>query len=153
MQDELIQKVADLMNEQLAAYARLESATAQLSAVLTRGEPNAIESLTRAGESELLRMRSRLLEITSALTKFAELRAAQTEKLSLDAKVREQFETAAKRLLESANRFQKAANRASSLAIGGSSFATACIQMCGIPPTTYRAPVLKYAEGAIARRA
>ena len=151
MQDELIQKVADLMNEQLAAYARLESTAAQLSAVLTRGAPDAIESLTRAGESELLRMRSRLLEITSALTKFAELRANQTEKISLAADVREQFETAAKNLLESARSFQKVAHQASSLAIGGSSFATACIQMCGVPPTTYRAPVLKYIEGANAR--
>lgn len=151
MQDELIQKVANLMNEQLAAYARLESATAQLSAVLTRGEATAIESLTRAGESELLRMRSRLLEITSSLTKFAELRAGQTEKISLAADVREQFEAAAKKLLESARSFQKVAARASALAIGGSSLSTSCIQMCGIPPTTYRAPVLKYVEGGANR--
>lgn len=151
MQDELIQKVADLMDEQLAAYARLEAATAQLTAVLTRGEPTAIESLTRAGESELLRMRSRLLEITSALTKFAEFRHAQTEKVSLQAEVREQFETAAKKLLEAARSFQKVATRASNLAIGGSSLSTACIQMCGVPPSTYRAPVLKYAEGGTAR--
>lgn len=148
MQNELIQKVADLMNEQLTAYARLEAATAQLSAVLTRGEPGGIESLTRAGESELLRMRSRLLEITSALTKFAEIRASQTEKISLVPEIREQFETAAKKLLEAARSFQKVAGRASALAIGGSSLATTCIQMCGIPPTTYRAPVLKYVEGA-----
>jgi hypothetical protein len=151
MQDDLIQKVAVLMSEQLAAYERLESVTAQLNAALTRGEINSIESLTKAGDSELLRMRSRLLEITSALTKFSELRAAQTEKVPLSSNVREQFETAAKKLLEAARDFQKAAARASSLAIGGSSFATACIQMCGIPPTTYQAPVLKYAEGAPSR--
>lgn len=151
MQDDLIQKVAVLMNEQLEAYVRLESATAQLSAVLTRGEPSGIESLTRAGESELLRMRSRLLEITSALTKFAEFRAVQTEKTPLATEIREQFEAAAKKLLEAARSFQKVSSRASSLAIGGSSFATACIQMCGVPPTTYRAPVLKYVEGAHAR--
>lgn len=148
MQDELIQKVADLMTEQLNAYARLESATAQLSAVLVRGEPTAIESLTRAGETELLRMRSRLLEITSVLTKFSELRAAQTEKIPLASEIREQFEEAAKNLLEAARKFQIVAVRASSLAVSGSSFSTACIQMCGIPPTTYRAPVLKYIEGA-----
>ena len=107
MQDDLIQKVADLMNEQLEAYARLESVTAQLSAVLTRGEPSGIESLTRAGESELLRMRSRLLEITSALTNFAEFRAVQTEKTPLATEIREQFEAAAKKLLEAARSFQK----------------------------------------------
>lgn len=148
MQDELIQKVAGLMTEQLNAYARLESATAQLSAVLVRGEPTVIESLTRAGETELLRMRSRLLEITSILTKFSELRAAQTEKIPLASEIREQFEEAAKNLLKAARKFQTVAVRASSLAVGGSSFSTACIQMCGIPPTTYRAPVLKYVEGA-----
>jgi hypothetical protein len=148
MQDDLIQKVAVLMTEQMEAYGRLESATLQLSAVLTRGEPNSIESLTRAGESELLRMRSRLLEITSALTKFSEMRAGQTEKTSLAPDVREQFEASAKMLLEAARSFQKVAVRASSLAVGGSSFSTACIQMCGVPPTTYRAPVLRYAEGA-----
>ena len=139
------------MTEQFEAYARLESATLQLSAVLTCGEPNGIESLTRAGESELLRMRSRLLEITSALTKFAEMRSNQTEKTPLAPEVREQFEAAAKKLLEVARNFQKVAGRVSSLAVGGSSFATACIQMCGVPPTTYRAPVLKYTEGGISR--
>ena len=151
MQDDLIQKVAGLMNEQLQGYGRLESATAQLCAAMTRGETEGIESLSKAGESELLRMRSRLLEITSALTKFAELRAAQAEKIPLAADVREQFESAAKKLLEAARNFQKVSGQASSLAIGGSSFATACIQMCGIPPTTYQAPVLKYAEGAASR--
>lgn len=148
MHDDLIQKVAGLMTEQLEAYARLESATAQLSAVLTKGDANSIESLTRAGESELLRMRSRLLEITSALTKFAEMRGGQTEKTPLATDVREQFEASAKKLLDSARSFQKVAARASALAVGGSSFSTACIQMCGVPPTTYRAPVLRYAEGA-----
>lgn len=149
--DDLIQKVATLMAEQLEAYGRLESATKQLSGVLVRGDLGGIESLTRAGESELLRMRSRLLEITSALTKFAELRAGQTEKTPLAAAVREQFEAAAKDLLESAQSFQKVARQASGLAVGGSSFATACIQVCGVPPTTYRAPVLKHYEGATPR--
>ena len=148
MQDDLIRKVANLMTEQIESYSRLESATAQLTAALVRGETNSIESLTRAGEAELLRMRSRLLEITSALTNFAEIRAAQVEKSPLPTDVREKFEGSAKKLLESARSFQKAASRASSLAVGGSSFASACIQMCGVPPSTYRAPVLKYSEGA-----
>lgn len=140
------------MSEQTAAYAQLESAARQLSAALLSGEPNTIETLTRSGEIELLRMRSRLLEITSALTSFAELRANQTAKTPLDATAREQFEAAAKNLLESARQFQTVAAGAKNLALGGSSFATACIQMCGVPPTTYRAPVLKYGAGGGAIR-
>lgn len=149
MHDELIRKVADLMSEQTAAYQRLESAAGQLSAALVRGEPAVVESLSKAGESELLRMRSRLLEITTALTAFAESRARETEKTALGSEAREQFETAAKKLIEAAKSFQRISTRAKTLALGGSSFASACIQMCGVPPMTYRAPVLKYtAEGA-----
>ncbi len=149
MQDDLIRKVANLMSEQTSAYTRLESATNQLSAVMMRGEPHAVEILTKAGEKELLTMRSRLLEITSALTAFAEIRAGQPEKIPLNSEARASFEKSAKDLLQSAKAFQKTAGRASSLALGGSSFATACIQMCGLPPTTYNKPVLKYAEGTM----
>lgn len=151
MHDDLIRKVAELMTEQTASYTRLESATAQLAAALAKNDPQAIESLTRAGESELLRMRVRLVEITSALTKFAEIRAAQEEKVALDPQAREEFETAAKNLLELAREFRKICDRASNLARGGSSFSSACIQMCGVPPSTYRAPVLRYSEMGGAR--
>ncbi|MCY7346001.1 MAG: hypothetical protein LH614_07230 [Pyrinomonadaceae bacterium] len=144
MQNDLIRKVASLMTEQSAAYSRLESAAQQLTVALVGGEPGRIESLTKAGETDLLRMRSRLLEITSALTNFAETRANQPEKTALDADAREQFDAAAKKLLENARSFQKIAGRATSLALGGSSFSTACIQMCGVPPMTYRAPVSRY---------
>ncbi len=144
MQNDLICRVAGLMTEQSAAYSRLESAAQQLTAALVSGESSRIESLTKAGETELLRMRSRLLEITSALTNFAEIRANQTDRTTLDPNAREQFDVAAKKLLENARSFQKIARRATSLALGGSSFSTACIQMCGVPPTTYRAPVLRY---------
>ena len=147
MHNDLIQKISDLMSEQATAYTRLESATAQLSAALVRGEPEAIESLTRAGETELTRMRSRLLEITSALTDFAEIRAREEEKKPLDAVVRDAFDAAARDLLEAARNFQKISSRVASLAIGGSSFANACIQNCGVLPSTYRAPVLKYSIG------
>lgn len=147
MQDDLIRKVAGLMTEQASAYKSLEGATSQLSSVMMRGEPEAIETLSRAGEKELSKMRSRLLEITSALTEFAELRGQQEEKTPLDSQARENFESSAKSLLDAAKSFRRIAERASSLALGGSSFANACIQMCGLPPTTYRAPVLKYAEG------
>jgi methylphosphotriester-DNA--protein-cysteine methyltransferase len=148
MQDDLIRKVAGLMGEQSSAYNNLESATTQLSLVMARGETAMVEALSKAGEKELSRMRSRLLEITTALTEFAELRGRQTEKTPLDPQARDRFETSAKSLLEAAKSFQRVAGRASSLAHGGLSFANSCIQMCGLPPTTYRAPVLRYAEGA-----
>ena len=147
MHDELIQKISDLMTEQASAYTRLESATAQLSAALVRGEPELIESLTRTGESELTRMRSRLLEITSTLTEFAEMRARQDEKKPLEPSVRDAFDSAAKGLLEAARKFQNISNRVANLAINGSSFASACIQNCGVLPSTYRAPILKYSTG------
>lgn len=144
--DDLIRKVSDLLNEQTAAYGRLENVTAQLSAALVRSEIPLIESLTKAAETELLRMRSRLLEITSALTKFAEGRAAEPDKTGLEAETRQKFDSAAKSLLEAARSFQKISHRTANLAMGGSSFASACIQMCGVPAMTYSAPVLKYAE-------
>ena len=63
MQNELIKKVATLMADQTTAYNRLQSAARQLSAALVQGEPDNIESLSRAGETELMRMRARLLEM------------------------------------------------------------------------------------------
>ena len=148
MQNTLIQKVAGLMNDQSGAYARLESLTAQLTAMLVRGEPNTIEALSKAGETELMRMRSRLLEITNLLTNFTELREAEAEKTPLETAIRENFDTAAKELLQAALKFKTASKHATSLALGGSSFSGACIQMCGVPPRTYNAPVLKQYEGA-----
>src|SRR5260221_7257800 len=147
MQDDLIKKIAGLMAEQSAAYSSLESLTTQLIAALTLCEPNSIESLSRTGENELFRMRSRLLEITSCLTGFAEIRAGQSDPLPLEKDTREQFESSANSLLDAARKFEKLAQRAASLAHGGSSFSAASIQMCGVPPTTYRAPVLRYNRG------
>jgi hypothetical protein len=149
MQNELIQKVANLMSDQTSAYERLLSATNQLAAAMTHGEPGTVESLSRAGETELMRMRARLLEMISALTDFSEMRAEEAEKTPLDKTVREQFDGAAKQLIDAARSFQSAAARGASLALGGSAFSSACLQICGIPASTYRAPVLKYAEGAV----
>ena len=87
---------------------------------------------------------------SSALTEFGQLRAAHTESQPLDTGARETFETEANKLLETARRYEKVAGRAASLALGGSSFASANIQMCGVTPSTYRAPVLKYSRGAAA---
>jgi hypothetical protein len=139
------------MREQAAAYRRLETAAAQLSAALVRGAADSIESLTRAGEGELLRMRSRLLQITAGLTAFAEARAQNAEKpgASLSASARGEFETAAAELLAAARAFERVSARAAVLARGGSSFATACIQVCGVTPQTYRAPATRgYTENA-----
>ena len=140
------------MREQAAAYRRLETATAQLSAALVRGAAGTIESLTRAGEGELLRMRSRLLQITAGLTAFAESRAQNSEKSgapALSSAARGEFETAAAELLDAARAFERVSLRASVLARGGSSFATACIQVCGVSPQTYRAPATRgYTENA-----
>lgn len=134
------------MQEQTESYAKLDAVAVQLNAALVRGEPDNIEAITRTGESELLRMRSRLLQITASLTKFAETRENQAEKTTLTAEVREQFENAAKNLLDSARHFAKISERARNLALGGTSFANACIQTCGVAPLTYRAPVLKQEE-------
>jgi hypothetical protein len=148
MQNELIQKVANLMGEQTSAYVRLQLTASQLGTALMQGEPDTIDSLSRAGETELMRMRARLLEIISALTEFSEMRADDSEKLPLEKFIREQFDSAAKQLIESARSFQTVAAKCASLALGGSAFSSACIQVCGISPTTYSAPVLKYSEGA-----
>lgn len=147
MQDELIKKVSRLMTEQTAAYTSLESLMQKLIVALTATEPCAIESISKAGETELFRMRSRLVEITSSLTAFADMRNDAVEVLPLCTETREEFESAAGDLLKKANSFESLAGRAASLALGGMSFAAAGIQVCGVPPTTYQAPVLKYAKG------
>lgn len=138
------------MAEQTAAYSSLHSLTSQLIAALTRCEPASIETLSRSGEKELFRMRARLLEITTALTEFGRMRETFADLPRLDTTAREEFEKEANLLIEGARGFQKIASRAASLSLGGSSFASAAIQMCGIPPTTYSAPVLKYSKGATA---
>jgi hypothetical protein len=147
MSDTLIQQAARLMEEQAAAYKRLEASCSQLGAALVRGEPSVIESLTRAGESELLRMRSRLLQLMSTLTTFAEARARTPETSRLTAETRSLFESASSELTRIARDFTRTRERASALANNGSTFVTACIQTCGIQPTTYRAPYARRGEG------
>lgn len=152
MFEDLITRAATLMQEQADAYRRLEAACAQLSAAMVRGVPEQIESFSRAGESELLRMRSRLGEIMGTLSAFAEQRAAANEIANKPATIGEQtpsplaaearlaFENASNELLEQAHLFERTHARASALATNGSTFASACIEMCGVLPTTYRAP-------------
>lgn len=147
MSDTLIRQAAQLMLEQAAAYGRLDAACAQLNAALVRGEPSMIESLTRAGEGELLKMRSRLLQLMSALTAFADSRARSPEESKLTAETRGLFESASNDLLSAARRFERTSSRVNALANNGSTFVTACIQTCGIQPTTYRAPYARRGEG------
>ncbi len=150
MQDELIRKIARSMAEQSASYASLLTLTTQLIAALTRCEPGAIETLSRSGETEMFRMRARLLEITSLLTEFGRMRSNDALPQKLDPAAREDFEREANSLLEAARKFQTLAGRAASLSLGGSSFAAAAIQMCGVPPSTYSAPVIRQGRGAAA---
>ena len=138
--DNILASVSDFMNEQAEAYSILDSATRKLSNALVQSDLPLIEKYTREGESELTRMRSRMLEIMSALTQFAEQRAADGQKL--DPQIKEQFEQCAKELIEKAREFKRLADKTANLALAGSSFAAACIQVCGVPPTTYNKPVL-----------
>ncbi len=149
MQEDLIKKIANLMTEQATAFTSLDSLTKQLISALIRSEPNNIESLSRAGETELMRMRSRLLEITTALSSFSEINRQENYQSKIGTEIREKFEAAANVLLEAARNYQKTSKRTENLAHSGSSFATACIQVCGVPPTTYRAPVLKSSTGGV----
>jgi hypothetical protein len=139
------------MTEQTAAFLSLESLTTQLIAALVRNEPAPIENLARNGEAELRKMRSRLLEITNSLTTFSELNRSEYSPSAIGPDVRDMFESAANNLLEAARKYQKISKRTESLAVGGSSFATACIQICGVLPSTYSAPVLKSAIGGLSK--
>lgn len=143
--DNILASVSNFMNEQAEAYSVLDSATRKLSNALVQSDLPLIDKYTREGESELTRMRSRMLEIMSALTQFAEQRAADAQKL--DPQIKEQFEQCAKQLIEKARDFKSLADKTANLALAGSSFASACIQVCGVPPTTYNKPVLNRSGG------
>lgn len=140
MLDELIHKAAKLMREQAEAYRQLDATCARLAVALVSWSPSEIEALSRAGESEMLRMRSRLVQIVGALSSFSEARAAAPQNSSVSEEARREFESASNDLTSAARQFQRTQERANALAMSGSSFAAACIEMCGVPPTTYSAP-------------
>jgi ATP-dependent Clp protease ATP-binding subunit ClpA len=144
--DELVSAATKLMIEQAADYDRLEVACSKLSDALITSEPAAIDSLTRAGEVELLRMRSRLVRIIQSLTAFAEARAAAPQVPKLSPEVRSAFESASKEMLEAAKKFQRTRETAVALTTSGSTFAAACIEFCGIQPTTYNGPYSRSGE-------
>ena len=143
MPDTHITRAAALMQEQAAAYARLDAACVHLTQVLVSGVPGQIESLTRAGESELMRMRSRLFEITKALSLFADARAAASDAnrpAPVTPEARAAFEAASASLLDAARAFERTQKHAAAIALNGSTFAASCLLVCGVPPMTYRAP-------------
>jgi hypothetical protein len=144
--DGLVEQAAALMREQAAAYRRLDSVCAQLVGALAGGTPPAIESVTRAGDAELLRMRARLVQIMGALSAYADARSASPETATLSREIRRTFEAASTELLAAAGEFRRTHGRATALAGGGASFASACIEMCGVPPMTYRAPYARRGE-------
>jgi hypothetical protein len=149
MSDDLIRRAAELMREQAAAYARLEAATAQLGAALVGSTPEQIESLTRAGEVELLKMRARLVQVMAALGAFADARAQAATRPPVGREAREAFEAASNNLMQAARQFERTRRRAAALANSGASFASACIEVCGVPPTTYRAPYARRGESNV----
>lgn len=140
MTDNLITEAARLMEEQIRDYARLESACARLAETLISGDAALIEATTRASEVPLLEMRARLVRIIQALTAFADARSDAQESSPLSPAVRAQFESASSNLLRAAREFQRTRARAAALTTNGATFATACIEMCGIQPTTYKGP-------------
>lgn len=147
MSDELIMKAAALMRDQAEAYVRLDAACARLSDYLAGGQPSVIVAQVRAVEGETLRMRSRLVQLMGALTSFSEGRAQAPERYTLSPQTRADFEAASAELLRAARAFKQTQERAAALANGGSTFAAACIQQCGVKPTTYRAPYARLGEG------
>jgi hypothetical protein len=146
MSETPIRETTKLMEEQASCYAQLDFSCTALCDALIQGEPAAIESLTRKGEAELFPMRARLVRIVRALTIFAEARALAPETSSLSPEVRTAFEAASESLLHAARSFQRTRARAAALTTSGATFATACIEVCGIPPTTYRGPYARNAE-------
>jgi hypothetical protein len=141
-----IRETTKLMEEQARAYVQLERSCAELCRALIQGELLAIETMTRCGDTELFPMRARMVRIVRALTVFAEARALAPDAGSLSPEVRAAFEAASKTLLHAARTFQRTRARAAALTNSGATFATACIEVCGIPPTTYRGPYARTAE-------
>ena len=141
-----IRETTKLMEEQALGYAKLDHACSELCEALIQGEPVAIEAMTRSGETELFPMRARLVRIVRSLTIFAEARALAPDTSPLSPETRTAFEAASDKLLKAARNFQRTRARAAALTTSGATFATACIEVCGIPPTTYRGPYARNAE-------
>lgn len=147
MSEELIIQATELMQEQTQAYGRLQSACAQLTAALAQSNPEMVAAVVRAGETELLEMRARLLRLMFKLTRFADARAAAPDSVPISTPVRTAFSQASTELQTAAQAYQRVGGRASALAINGAIFSSVCIELFGIQPTTYRAPYTRRGEG------
>lgn len=147
MFDDLVQEVGRCMDEQAADYAQLSTICQNLCDVLVLGDPHRICAVTRTGEIKLQQMRARLMNIIRRLTEFAEARPTDGSVLELSAQIREEFEAASKRLLKVASDFRRTRETAAMLTTSGATFATACIENCGIKPSTYRKPYARNGEG------
>ncbi len=147
MGEELILQATELMREQTQAYGRLNSASTQLTAALAESNPEMVSTVVRAGETELLEMRARLLRLMFKLTTFADLRAAAPTGVPISPPVREGFSQASHQLQTAARDYQQIGGRASALAINGAIYSSVCIEFFGIQPSTYRAPYARRGEG------
>ena len=147
MPDKTIYRTSELMKEQASAYVRLTALFESLATALAYGQLGQIDSLTRTAEGELIRLRSRLAQITSLLSSFASERGTGSERSPVSAEARAAFEAASDELLSNARNFQRTRARAAALAINGAAFAGACIGMYGIPPTTYGGPYNRRGDG------
>ncbi|MBI1764118.1 MAG: hypothetical protein HYR56_22050 [Acidobacteria bacterium] len=146
MLDQLIQNAAQLMHEQAAAYRRLNAACLQLCGALVGGQPEKIDSLTRAGAGELLKMRVRLVELMAALSAFADRHVGNEGQPALSNETRVAFRAASNELLSAARAFQRTQARAAAVANNGATFTASCIELSGVPPLTYRAPYARRGE-------
>lgn len=137
MSEEMIRRTTELMREQTHSYHRLTSNCEQLIVALARGNPEQLENLTRTGERELLTIRSRLLQITSTLTTFAQARTSAPTRAPISPETRRNFEVASQALIQAAQAFQLVRQRSASLAANGTVFAHACLEACGGLATRY----------------
>lgn len=133
------------MQEQAAAYRRLDLACQQLCVALVNGQPDSIETMTRAGEGELLKMRVRLVELMTALSTFADRHASNEGQPALSNETRVAFREASSES-RAARDFQRTQARAAAVANNGATFTSSCIEMSGLPPLTYRAPYARRGE-------
>lgn len=147
MGEELIVQATELMHEQTQAYGRLNVACGQLTTALAASKPEMVSAVVRAGETELLEMRARLLRLMFKLTKFADLRAAASTGVPISSPIRAGFSQASNALQMAAQHYQQIGGRASALAINGAIYSSVCIEFFGIQPTTYRAPYARRGEG------
>lgn len=149
MLNDQLHNAAELMREQTVSYRRLNAATVHLAAALVQGTPEVIYALVSGGEGELLKMRARLARLIGALTAFADARGAVGDNNPPSQDARVDFEAASSELLLAARDFERTHHRATSLATIGTAFAGACIETCGVPPTTYRAPYTRLGESSL----